>query len=523
MSARLNTAMSLPRIEELPDDPAVLRGVVGQLLKLLTAANGKVETLQAQVEQLVRRLYGRSSEKWDPDQSVMDALLATVVEQGPVPAAPAAASVKIAAHARKVPPHGRSIFPETLKHEEVIIPVPEAERRCPITGQARPLIGYEETKKLDYRPSELVVKVYKREKLGSVANAEETGVVTAPAVDSVVPKSLMDHGLLAQVVVSKFVDHLPLYRQENIFARQGVSLSRRTMSDTLVAAAEPLSRLSDLVGKKVLESGLVHHDDTPVDLLTEGTSHTRGIKEARLWVATVPVRDGPWTHFTFTTSRESRHIEEFFKGYRGSVMSDDFIGYGPLEGADIVRLLCWAHTRRKFFEAQNSNPAESAEMLERIGGLYRLERSVESGPEHDDTRLRMRREQALPQLEAILERLKAWSGPTPPKTPLGKAVSYAIDNWPFLIRYVEDPRRPLDNNPAEQTIRPVALGRKNWLFMGSERGGRAAAVYMTLVATCKRAQVNPFDYLRDVFARLMAHSTHKLDDLLPGNWKPLTN
>ena len=514
---------ALPRIEDLPDDPAVLRGMLEQMIKLLTSANGTIEGLQQQLEQLRRRLFGRSSEKWDPNQAIMDELLAHVLEQrAALPQIPAVtAAVKIEAHTRKVTPHGRSIFPESFTHEEIVIPVPEAERMCPITGQERPVIGYEISKKLNYRKAELIVKVYKREKRGSVANAEETGVVTAPAVDCVVPKSIMDNGLIAHVVVSKFEDHLPLYRLEKIFKRQGVSLSRRTMCDTLLAASEPLCLLANCIQDKVLASGMVHHDDTPVDMMTEGMGHTNGIKETRLWVSTVPGRDGPWTHFKFSTSREGRHIEDFFKEYRGTLMTDDFAGYGRVNEENVRRLLCWVHVRRKFFEAQGSSPLESAEMLERIRLLYKLEHSVDAGLDHDAQRLRMRQDMVVPQLEAIRERLQVFSGKTLPKSPLGKAVFYALSNWAYLIRYVDDPRLPLDNNPAEQAIRPVALGRKNWLFMGSERGGRAAAVYMTLLATCKRAKVNPFDYFEDVLGRIMSHSTHNLDELLPGNWVPL--
>lgn len=513
----------IPRVEDLPDDPVVLRGVVKQLLETIGSLNGRVTDLQQQVEQLVRRLYGRSSEKWDPNQVVMDELLAGVLDQGPVKVPPvASAPVTVGAHTRQSTPHGRSLFPETIKHEEIVIPVPEAERVCPVTGLERPVIGYEETKKLDYRPPELVVKVYKREKRGSVAKAEEVGVVTAPPPEGPVPKGKLDNGLLAHLVVSKFVDHLPLYRQEKIMGRWGVALTRQTMADNLLAAAEPLRGLAALVAAKVLASHTVHHDDTPVDMQTEGLHNTHHIKEARLWVATVPVRDGPWTHFEFTTSREGRHVEAFFKNYRGNVMSDDFAGYGRLVPEWVQRLACMAHARRKFFEAKDSKPAEAAEMLERIRLLYKLEASVDADPQHDPQRLRMRQELALPQLLAMKERLDAWAVSILPKSPLGKAVGYAINNWSRLVRYTEDPRFPIDNNAAEQAIRPVALGRNNWLFMGSEAGGRAAATYMTLLATCKRAGVNPFDYFQDIFGRIMSHSTHKLEELLPDKWRPLS-
>jgi transposase len=517
------TAAQLTDPATLPDDPVVLRGMIVELMQANRSLTQRVTGLLEQMEQLTRRLFGRSSEKWDPNQAVMDELLAGVLEQGPVKAAPAVpAPVPVEAHTRKSTPHGRSMFPETIQHVEIVIPVPEAERVCPLTGQERPVIGYEITKKLDYRQAELTVNVYKREKRGSVANAEETGVVTAPPPEGPVAKGSLDNGLMAHLAVSKFVDHLPLYRQEKIFGRSGVALSRQTMADNLMAAAVPLQGLAALVKAQVLTSHTVHHDDTPVDMQTEGLHNGQHIKEARLWVATVPPRDGAWTHFEFTISREGRHVESFFANYRGNVMSDDFAGYGRLDPERVQRLACMAHARRKFFESKDSRPVEAAEMLERIRLLYKLESSVDPGPEHDVQRLRMRQDLALPQLLAIKERLDAWAVSGLPKSPLGKAVHYALHNWSRLVRYVEDPRFPIDNNAAEQAIRPVALGRGNWLFMGSEAGGRAAATYMTLLATCKRAGVNPFDYLQDIFGRIMSHSTHKLHELLPGNWRPLS-
>lgn len=523
MSTALTQINALPRIEELPDDPALLRGVLAQVVQLLSKANVTIETLREQMAQMQRRLYGRSSEKWDPNQALLDEVLAQALEQRaamPAPAVVETAPVKVDAHERKSTPHGRSAFPEDCRQEEIIIPVPEADRICPITGQERPVIGYEVSRKLAYRKAELVIKVFKREKRGSVAGAEETGVVTAPVVESVVPRSIMDDSLLAHVITSKFIDHLPLYRQEKIFGRFGAKLSRQTMCDTLIAAAEPLSRLADLIRAKVLANGVVHHDDTPVDMMTEGMKSGSGIKEGRLWIGTVPPRDGPWTSFTFSTSRQGKHIEDWFRDYHGYSMSDDYAPYEWLP-EPIIQLRCWAHCRRKFFEAKDSSPLEAAEMLERIGQLYKLEASMPAGTEHDTQRLKMRQEQAKPQLEAIRARLDEFATRALPKSPLGKAVHYAISNWKYLIRYVEDPRLPIDNNAAEQAIRPVALGRRNWLFMGSERGGKAAAVYMTILGTCKRAGVNPSEYLEDVLGRIMSHSVQRLDELLPGNWKPI--
>jgi transposase len=524
MISTLNQPLeNLSRAEDLPNDVSVLRGMVRQLADWLGQARTRMDQLEKQLDQLLRRVYGRRSEQWNPDQKLMEELLATVLAQGPGPAGGETPSptVKVESHTRQVTPHGRGLFPESIKKEEVILPVPEEERRCPVTGRERPVIGYEISRKLDDRPAELVVKVYKREKRGSVAGAEEVGVVTAPVVSGPVAKGLLDNGLLAHLVVSKFVDHLPLYRLEKMFERSGVDVSRRTMSDNLLEAAEPLSRLVEGLKKKILANGVVHHDDTPVDLLLEGQGSGRNVKQARLWAMTVPPKEGPWTIFQFSVSREARHVEEVFEGYHGWIVCDAYAGYLGLESAEIHLSGCWAHARRYFFEALKSSPKEASEILERIGRLYQIERQVDPHSEKDPERLRVRQQEAVPQLKELRSRLEEWNPRTPPKSPLGQAIGYALGNWERLVRYTQDGRLPIDNNPAEQVIRPIALGRRNWLFMGSERGGHAAAVYMSLVATCKRAGVNPWEYFRDVFGRIMDHSTHKLDELLPGIWKPL--
>jgi transposase len=521
MTALLNQSLpNLPRVGQLPDDPVLLKGMLEEVLKLFEKAQVRIEQLEKQLEQTFRRLYGRRSEKWDPNQMVMEELLVAVLEQGPRSEEKPGVSVKVEAHTRQLTPHGRGIFPESLPHEEVIIPVPEEEQRCPITGLQRPVIGYEISKKIDYRPPALVVKVYKREKRGSVAGAEEVGVVTAPPPSGAVARSILDNGMLAHVVVSKYVDHLPLYRLEKIFERSGVHISRRTMCDNLLEAAEVLKRLVACMKQKVLAKGVVHHDDTPVDLLLEGQESGRNVKQARLWAMTVAPKEGPWTVFEFSISRQIRYVEECFKGYRGYIVCDAYKGYVRLESQEIELCGCWVHARRYFFDALKSFPRESSEALQRIGKLYQIEKLVEPTPDKDEERLEVRQQEAIPQLKQLQTRLEEWQPRIPPKSPLGQAIGYTLSNWDRLMRYTQDGRLPIDNNVVEQMIRPVALGRKNWLFMGSERGGHAAAVYMSLAATCRRAGVNPWEYFRDVFRRIMDHSTHRLEELLPGIWKP---
>lgn len=516
MDATTATA-ALPQIDNLPDDPKLLRAIIQQLLEVIGSLKGTVGGLQNQVELLTRRLYGRSSEKWDPNQLLMDAMLLKALEQRKVvdPAQVPQTTVKVPEHERKITPHGRGIFPATLPHEEEIIRVPIDQRRCPLTGQERPVIGYEESKKLHYVPGKLVVKVYKREKLGAVPGAEELGVVTAPTPQVLVPKGVLTNEALAQVVSDKFEYHLPLYRIEQRFAELGARVPRNTLCDNLVAGAQALELLTQAIHRKIIGNGVVHHDDSPVDAMVIGEDGKRHIKEGRMWVATVPAADGPWVEFKFATGRHAINIEDYFKGYAGKVCCDALKGYERIESELLVLCGCWAHTRRGFFEGKSVDTLECVEALGRIQEIYRIEASVAPCRENDAERLRVRRELVLPILTQFEERLLAWRTKALPKSPLGKASGYALNNWKRLTRFLEDPRVPLDNTAVEREIRRLAIGRNNWLFVGSEAGGRAAATYLTLIATAKRAGVDVKTYLRDTFARILDHSTGKLDELLP--------
>lgn len=513
---------SIPDLDALPDDSASLRDLVVRLAGLLAKERALSAHYKQRVVELLRRLYGRKSETWDPQQALLTGILADALSQ-PVAPAPETAPVTVPAHQRKHTPHGRTKdFPDTIRRQEHLIAVPESERLCPLTGKPRPVIGYDIAQKIDYIPAELVINVYKREKLGSVPGAEETGVMTAPAVASVVPRSLLDTGFIAQVIVSKFCDHLPLYRQEQQFKRLGYSISRKTLCDTLMATSVPLTMLTDCVEAHVLSSGTAHHDDTPLDVMLTGKEKGQNIKEARLWVATVPPRDGPWVHFTFAMNRKADTPRQFFETYEGNIVCDAYAGYDGLETPTRHLCGCWVHVRRKFFDAWKiGHHPEANSAMEIIRSLYAIEDQVPPEAVHDPQRLIMRQQQSAPLVERLGAQLQEWQPRVLPAGKLGNAIGYAMNNWTRLRRFLQDPALPLDNNAVEQMIRPVALGRNNWLFLGSEAGGRAAATYMTLIATCKRAGVNPYHYFKDILGRLMDHSSHRLDELLPGKWQPL--
>ncbi len=498
------------------------RAVSALLAARLESLGRELRQAKATIELLLRRLYGRSSEKCDPNQLWLDALLLQA-EAGAAPApepVPAAQDTPVAAHVRKRDAHGRGAIPAHLERVVEVLDVPEADKSLP-DGTPRPLIGHEDSERIAYEPSRLYVKVLRRPKYGSPAGAEEQGVVVAPAPERLVPRCLADESLLAHVVVSKYADHLPAYRLEGILKRSGLDISRQTLcgwSKSVGLAVEPLALA---VRAELFATGLVHSDDTPVDLLEDHPDKPRGkrVREARFWVARSAPRDGPWTVFDFTVSRAADGPEKFFAGYRGKLVCDAYGGYDRFaaEGRGIELRGCWAHTRRYFLDAhKTSHPLEGAEFVAMVGQLYLVERDVAGAD--DAARLAARRERSAPVLELIRKRIDELLPATPPKSALGKALGYADGIWGRLTAFVDDPQTGIDNNPAENAIRPVALGRKNWLFIGDREAGRAAANLMTLIATCKNAGADPYAYLSDILVRLPEAKTSGLRDLLPDRW-----
>ena len=543
----------------LPSDPVVLQRLLVEQLTVnasLTTLVGnlrrekdevarllteQIEKFKSQVAWLTKQLFGRKSEKIDPSQQWFDALTINAIEQNP-PADPASAVVQtVEAHTRKVTPHGRGELPANLPREYVVVDVSEAEKTLP-DGTLRPLIGHEDAERVAYTPGRIYVKVTRRPKYGSPVGAEENGVVIAPVPETLIPKCLADESLLAHLVVSKFADHLPLNRMESVLSRSGIDLTRQTMCDWSVACGLATQPLVDAIITEIFANGLVHNDDTPVDMQDYKSDKPRGkrTRETRLWVSTVSPREGPWTVFDFTTGRSADGPLRFFKNFKGRIVCDAYTVYDKLDDTydEIALNGCWTHARRYFLKAYESgHPAEGAEFLSLIRELYKIEgewvdtalppdATAEQRTEalrHDNARRTVVRSAcSLPVLARIRARMDELLPGTPPDSKLSKAMKYADGIWTRLLAYAYDGRLPIDNNPAEQMIRPIAIGRNNWLFFGSERGGKAAVNLMSLIATCKRAKVEPFAYLSDVFRRLpLAKTSEQIRALLPDVWKPV--
>jgi transposase len=495
---------------------------IEELTKKLHSAELKMSMLQHQVEQLLRRVYGRRSERLDPNQLMLDPLILEAINQ-PVPSVepiaplPAKPEGKGPVKTKRNHP-GRLPIPEHLERVEIVLDIPEEHKVCPETGEPLKQIGWEVSEKLEYRPGKLIVNVYKRPKYGaSETDVEAPGVIIALMPDHPIERCKADVGLLSYIIVSKFADHLPLYRQNGIFQREGVDIPRATQTSWALQIYEGICPLGDALKAAVLESDITFTDDSIIPLQVKGNGR---VKKARLWVY---VRGDPHpllSFYDFSADRSKKRPLDFLADYQGYVHADAYSGYDELfQKEGIIEVGCWVHARRKFDEATSSRPKEATEIMARIGKLYKVEEECDEMG-HED-RCRFRQEHSRPILDEIFARLQELKAATLPSEPLRKAVDYSLNQRKALYRYLEDGRLKPDNNIAENAIRPLALGRKNWLFAGSERGAKATALFLGLIQSCKACGVNPWEYFDDVLRRIMAHPVSRLRELLPDQWKPL--
>ena len=323
------------------------------------------------------------------------------------------------------------------------------------------------------------------------------------------------NGLLAHVVTSKYADHLPLYRQETIFKRHGLELARSTMCDWAASCAGLLESIVNAMKQRVLQSKVIGADDTPVTVQDHAG---KGSKTGRLWVYLGDL-DNPFVVYDYTPDRSRDGPESFLRTYAsGYLQSDAYAGYDGLHRRGLVEVGCWAHARRRFYEARTSDPERSHAALAWIGRLYEVEHEARDRQLDDAARHALRQERSRPILESFGSWLEAESARTLPKSPIGEAISYTRSNWAALNRYLEAGFLSIDNNATENAIRPIALGRKNWLFCGSDTGGRTAATLMSLVQSCKNLHVEPFAYLRDLLERVSTHPHSRIAELLPDRW-----
>lgn len=507
----------------LPDDPAALQ-------QMLLAALAEIERQRLIIAALQRNRFGRRSEKLDDatvqqgiedlEQSVAEqaAALDAAVSRSNPPKTDATPRAPRSEPARR----NRGALPAELPRVEQVIDVETKVCRC--CGGTLHLIGEDRAEMLDYVPAHFRVRLIRRPRYA--CRACEEVVVQAPAPERPIDGGMATEALLAHVLVNKYSDHLPLYRQAQIFARQGVTLDRSTLCNWVGRACWWLAPLHELVLSTVLASPKVFADDTTLPVLDPGRGRT---KTGRLWCYAVDNR--PWrgpghpaAAYVYSENRKGEHPQTHLRGFRGLLQVDGYAGFGGLltAKADAAPQLafCWAHVRRKFYDIHVANASPLAEeALRRIAELYAIEDDIRGTPaEH---RRAERQQHSRPLVEALhdwlTEQLERVSG----RSALAQAMRYALNHWNGLILYLDDGRLEMDTNTVERAMRTVALGRKNALFAGADSGGRHWATVATLIQTAKLNNVDPLAWLIDVLERIVAGTTrhNQLHTLLPWNWK----
>jgi transposase len=516
---------------ELPDDPTTLRRIIlaeradhavalnkrdtaiaqrDESIQLLSQDN---QLLRHRLAALLRSSYGPRAERFDPRQLLLFGLLVPRIE---FPATASALKSKSPNRSK----HGRQRLPNHLPRLPIEHDLDESEKACPCCGEQRQRIGQEKSEQLEHLPANFVVLEHIRHKYacahcnsGRCQKCDgQAHIDLAAKPRQPIEKGLAGPGLLAYVVTSKLADHLPLYRLEQIFARQQVSISRSTLCGWIAAAAKVVEPLYKLMCGRVRQSEVLHTDDTPVPIQHEG--HCR---QGRLWTY-FGDQHHPYIVYDFTPTRSGQGPLAWLGKWKGFLQADAYAGYDKLYArGDVTEVACWAHARRKFFDAQESDAARSLWMLEMIRRLYAVEAQAQD--KSPPQRLHLRQSHSVPMLEQIRLWLIEQQAQVLPRSPVAGAIGYALNQWPALGVYTTDARLSVDNNVAERALRRVAVGRKNWLFAGHDESAQGQAVLWSLIAGAQRHEIDVQLYLRSVLAHLPALPPEELQNYLPDVWK----
>jgi transposase len=481
-------------------------------------AHLKIQTLEERLRQQRIAKYGAASEKLTNQQLELLETEPGVCTAEVIAEAGRDTEVLVPRRnaARKQPHPGRQELPADLPRVEKTVPVPAGECACRACGKETEVIGHESSEQLDVEPARYFVRVTKREKR-ACRHCAEGGVKTAAAEAKIVEKSLVSNRVIVDTVVAKYCDHLPLYRQSAMLARDaGVEIHRATMDGWVMRVGELLVPLVREIGRKLVSGSYLQADETPVDVQVRdgsGSNH-----QAYLWQYSSPQGE---VVFDFQMGRGREGPKQFLREFRGVLQTDGYSVYDKVGGPGVVHAACWAHARRKFVEALKLNPkdVEAARMIVRMDELFAVDAEARHGGFTREERLRVRREKAAPLVEALREELKRVGKEVLPASALGKAVSYTLSLWTRLVRFLEYAELELSNNMAENSMRGVALGRKNWIHIGSESAGGKVAAILSVIETCRRLDVPVRDYLMDVLPGMGDVSVKKLEERTPAEWK----
>lgn len=501
--------------QQLPDDAGILRQMVLDLVAQLDREQTRRVKTEHLLQQLLAARHGRKSEQISRDQLALFAAelaaqgvhleeLAPEEEEDHEEPPPGGATGRA--------PHGRRPMPRQLPRERMVHDLAEEEKHCADCDQDLRLIGEESSERYEYVPAQvkIIEEVCKK-------YACSCTVKTATKPSQPILKSTAGAGLLTQVIVGKYADHLPLHRQAKMFRRWGLEFNVTTMCGWMRQSAELLDPLYERLKSLVLASKVVGTDDTPVKVLDRKLPQTRS---GRIWPY-VGDRHHPAVVYDYTATRERAGPEKFLETYRGHLQADAYVAYDSFftePEREMVEVGCWSHARRHFRNALESDRARMSAVLALIGQLYRVEKQARQNGFHGEQRRLLREHGARPVLDQLHQYLAKIRDQVLPKSEAGQAVSYTLKNWTALTRYCRDGDLEIDNNATERALRGIAIGRNNWTFFGSDRGGRTAAVLRSFVSTCEVVKIDPFAWFRDVLSRIADHPVNKLDELLPHRW-----
>ena len=493
-------------IEQLPNDANTLKQMVLTLLD-------QIDDLNGQLYYLKRQLFGKKSEKLDPAQRLLfenlyDQVKAKIDQQKP-------SKAKTVRERKRADHKGRNPLPMDLPREVIEIDPTDEEKTCPVCHKEKQRIGSEETEKLEYIPASFYVKKYVRYKYACKECESHISIGQLPPM--AIDKGIAGEGLLAHVITSKYCDHNPLNRLEGILKRHGVDINVSTMCDWVGKSADLLEPLVKRMHAKILQSPKINTDDTPIPVKSK--KRRGSTYNGYLWVYVDKEHN---VVFDFTPTRSRDGPVKFLGKYSGYVQADAYSGYDEFfRKSDATEVGCHAHARRKFDYSLDTDPVRAARLLVLWGRLYDIERKAKDENYSSEQLLEARQKEAKPILAEIKTVLDEYKNQVLPKSPIGKAITYSLNQWEALNRYVDDPMLDIDNNLSERTLRMVVIGRKNYMFAGSEAGAWRAAIIYSLVASCKLNEIDPFRYFRDVLSRVSIHPADKIDELLPSEWKKL--
>ena len=473
----------------------------------------EIALLKHQLKELQRLIFGSKQERFIPSGNNPSQLnLDMHVEEIAACKIIDAKKIECIRHTKEVTEKkehpGRMKLPEHLERREIII---EPEQNA----EGYKKIGEEITEELEYEAGKLFVNRYVRPKYVS---ADKEKIVIAPMIERPLPKAIAGAGLLAQIVIDKYVDHLPLYRQQERFKREGIIIPYSTITDWVTGTCKLIAPLYEALKMLVMQSNYLHADESPIKVLDKdkkGETH-RGY----FWVYHNSIEG--LVLFNYREGRGREGPQEILKDFKGYLQTDGYAVYDFFKGKEGITLMhCMAHARRMFYEALGNDKARAEYALEQIGLLYAIERKAKEQSYTSEQLLQSRQTEALPILQSLDKWMKDEYVKVLPKSPIGKALGYSIERWEQLMIYVTEAKLNIDNNAVENSIRPVAIGRKNYLFAGSHEAAQRSAVLYSLLGTCKLHDVNPFLWFKDVLQRIGTHPINKIADLLPYNWQPI--